>query len=550
MRACQLLFCLLLFAGSTRAQLSKGDCYRFTYPPGASRLSPADEAFVRALADSFRHSESEEWVIEGHADSSGRAGYNLRLSEKRALALRDILLRAGVRADRISVSFYGSSQPLSNGQSPEARARNRRASLCHSTLIDIPPTTIRELYQKLATAPDTFLIDPRRDTLLRCRRGTLLLVKARTFAAGRDCGARLLVREDLSRGAMIRDNLSTMADSTLLETGGMLWVRGEDCLGRALSPAKDLVVFLPTDTVHPDARLFEGQRVGHDSTMNWAISNDPRLSTLSSNDVGYCSFWLYCGGFIRPRCTSCPLFFCGIGRGIGGLFRASVRRRAQLARDCPQRQRNYDTLIARKARAALAAGAAPPQTPQPRCQSFAELFKQYGVDNYEALLLAMNKPLLDSFHVTTMEALRDTLQKVKVGKIEAAYNDRSIGFDDLKYYVFSTRRLGWINVDCFADLRKRQLTGFSIDLPVNEQTDCKLVLRERRAIFSPTHEAGRYTFRGVPKREQATIVALRYANGQPELALLDIVIGEGPYALTFRQVSLEELKAELARWEQ
>lgn len=65
--------------------------------------------------------------ISGHTDSVGSDGYNQGLSERRANAVKDYLIRKGVEAGRISTYAYGESKPVATNDTPEGRAQNRRA---------------------------------------------------------------------------------------------------------------------------------------------------------------------------------------------------------------------------------------------------------------------------------------------------------------------------------------------------------------------------------------------------------------------------------------
>lgn len=67
--------------------------------------------------------------IEGHTDSTGAASYNQQLSERRATAVRDVLLRHGIQISRTSVSGYGESQPIATNETPVGRQANRRVTL-------------------------------------------------------------------------------------------------------------------------------------------------------------------------------------------------------------------------------------------------------------------------------------------------------------------------------------------------------------------------------------------------------------------------------------
>ena len=64
--------------------------------------------------------------IWGHTDNLGDPEENLRLSERRAEAVRDGLIQAGVPADRLRSKGWGASRPLESNASEAGRARNRR----------------------------------------------------------------------------------------------------------------------------------------------------------------------------------------------------------------------------------------------------------------------------------------------------------------------------------------------------------------------------------------------------------------------------------------
>lgn len=66
-------------------------------------------------------------LIEGHADEDGSEKYNLGLSMRRAQAVADFLINAGISANRIDIQAFGETAPAVQGNDEDARARNRRA---------------------------------------------------------------------------------------------------------------------------------------------------------------------------------------------------------------------------------------------------------------------------------------------------------------------------------------------------------------------------------------------------------------------------------------
>ncbi|MDT8401573.1 MAG: OmpA family protein [Bacteroidales bacterium] len=67
--------------------------------------------------------------IGGHTDSTGSDEHNLVLSEKRALVVRDYLIKRGVSPDRLYHKGYGEKVPLCDNGSEEGKRKNRRTEI-------------------------------------------------------------------------------------------------------------------------------------------------------------------------------------------------------------------------------------------------------------------------------------------------------------------------------------------------------------------------------------------------------------------------------------
>ena len=68
-------------------------------------------------------------TVEGHTDSTGKPEYNQGLSERRANAVRDLLVRDSVPSSRLSIKGYGASDPVADNSTSEGRQSNRRVQL-------------------------------------------------------------------------------------------------------------------------------------------------------------------------------------------------------------------------------------------------------------------------------------------------------------------------------------------------------------------------------------------------------------------------------------
>ena len=90
-------------------------------------IRPVSFRILDGVVDLLKESRGISKVrVEGHTDSKGSDAYNMRLSQRRANAVRDYLIARGIEADRLVAVGYGESRPVDTNDTPEGRARNRR----------------------------------------------------------------------------------------------------------------------------------------------------------------------------------------------------------------------------------------------------------------------------------------------------------------------------------------------------------------------------------------------------------------------------------------
>lgn len=84
---------------------------------------------IGAVANSLdKYPDSVVQVI-GHTDSSGSAEHNQTLSERRANAVADKLMDAGVAFERIETLGKGEDEPVASNLNEEGKAQNRRVEI-------------------------------------------------------------------------------------------------------------------------------------------------------------------------------------------------------------------------------------------------------------------------------------------------------------------------------------------------------------------------------------------------------------------------------------
>jgi outer membrane protein OmpA-like peptidoglycan-associated protein len=94
-----------------------------------AELRPEDRELLSRVAGILLTSQDYTVSVNGHTDDVGSDAYNRKLSERRAQAVRDYLVKAGLPADILSVTGHGKAVPLVKGSTDAARAKNRRVEL-------------------------------------------------------------------------------------------------------------------------------------------------------------------------------------------------------------------------------------------------------------------------------------------------------------------------------------------------------------------------------------------------------------------------------------
>ena len=92
-----------------------------------AQVKPESYGDIKNLADFLTQYPQTTTVVEGHTDSVGGDAYNQTLSERRANAVRDVLVNQyGVGSDRVNAVGYGETRPVADNASADGRAVNRR----------------------------------------------------------------------------------------------------------------------------------------------------------------------------------------------------------------------------------------------------------------------------------------------------------------------------------------------------------------------------------------------------------------------------------------
>src|SRR5262249_8311742 len=111
---CQQLFSELLGKGRIRFESARAN------------IDPDSAGLLDRLVETALRCPSANIEVGGHTDTDGEDAANQALSEKRAQAVVDYLVKAGLPANRFTAVGYCSTEPVADSGSEEGRAKNRR----------------------------------------------------------------------------------------------------------------------------------------------------------------------------------------------------------------------------------------------------------------------------------------------------------------------------------------------------------------------------------------------------------------------------------------
>ncbi|TNF46614.1 MAG: OmpA family protein [Bacteroidetes bacterium] len=475
--------------------------------------------------------------IKGHTDSDASDSYNQVLSERRVVAVTKQFEGTNL-ISYIETEALGESNPLNKNLTSEDKKLNRRVEITIEHWVpDIVESngTIKDLYKMLEQEKQRNCIDPNRDTVLRLEQGTIIYIPAGAFKSDNNECVEIRAKEFYKTSDMIMENLSTTSNGRLLETAGMIYLEAatkERILD--LQPGKEVTILMPTDELRDDMQLFYGDR-DHDDVMNWLSDNAPALEKINMPPGVGCEN--YPLDNIADDCVRCKLFFCRfkrVGSRIAGTFSSEKRTSNREFRQCQRRLRKN-----RRQNVVEAI-----EQPNLNCQELDSLFEKYGVTSKRELIEKMNEGIMKQYGVKTLEQLADTLRKIKMNEVEQRLSSGYVSQQDLRYYMFNSNRLGWINCDAFGRIEGPKVNMVT-NVPFQPQNDCKTIFKDVKGIMPGYGSTGVFSYNDIPKNKNIWHVALKFENEQAYLSLIDDKTKENLMIPVFVPMKVSEIKEQL-----
>ena len=97
-----------------------------TFASGGANISPESQEILDKAYKTLKAYPDMVVEIRGYTDNTGNRAFNVKLSERRAIAVKNYLVSKGISPDRLIAKGYGPADPIADNSTAEGRRKNRR----------------------------------------------------------------------------------------------------------------------------------------------------------------------------------------------------------------------------------------------------------------------------------------------------------------------------------------------------------------------------------------------------------------------------------------
>jgi len=295
-----LLLCSLTYSASVQGQdintetLKKQKERAVYFASGSAELSSEAIESLNAFLQNQPDLESTEFRLQAFTDDVGSPDRNALLANSRATQVQAYLSKQNIPMNRIAIQAFQQLHLNPDENVVEQRANNRRVvvelwgvSLKKSDdLSNTDVLTIEKFFTRnLEDYQQDFSFSAVKGTVIEGEKGTVLQIPANCFvdSEGNVVTGEIsfLLQEAYSYGDMLFQNLSTVSNGELLETGGMLFIEAKDTAGNVLEIREGVEIIAAMASASaklPGMQTFEGEMDTLTNQVNWVATNQPLLT--------------------------------------------------------------------------------------------------------------------------------------------------------------------------------------------------------------------------------------------------------------------------------
>lgn len=549
------------------------------FPTDEYQLSAEAKAQLNKLLEKLPRDFEYEISISGHTDNIGAASYNDVLAERRAKAVKQYLLSAGMQAELIKLKSFGEFQPLLKNHHAENRSKNRRVEV---KLTVFRFENVEELEAVLADQTKSqHIIDPLQRSQVEGEHGTALHIQPHSFVSknGEIYSGPVIIemQEALNMGQFISNQLFTKSGDEVLISGGMFKVSARTETGEALflDSASSMYATVPAPAgVDPNMQQFVSGSGADWSLTSNSVNGFLDIEMPDHPTVNYhpCALPPYPGYkkpkpvepevWTKPREPQAPdpLDYQPEIAWYQKPFTASIREKAQ--EQLKEAQIEYQEELAlyhkkkdlyddhrksfKKACAAYNRALA-----EWKIARVEDSINHINSEEYQ-MRLASNKAHYAQA-VAEYQVRLEAWQELRAARMDSAIQAMEanglVSEQMMSSYIMAVSELSWINIDRFWKMRDSQRQLIVLNDKDEKEERAFMVFKEINCILPMDarieNEERYYEMADVPKDERFALMAYRVENGKPQVYVEDFDPRK-EHEIEFKEYSLTEFKALLS----
>jgi hypothetical protein len=418
--------------------------------------------------------------------------------------------------------------------------------------------TLTDIADYLSVKTETFNIDPTKDTLINCQKGTMLYLPAKSLQFQDGSSPTELVQVDIkecySLADFIGDNLTTTSGDRILETGGMINISlSSNGKQLTMQDGKEYALYFPRNGQKEDMQLFYGNHATS-GQMDWTLA--PALETEQiefRSESELIDQSLYTCNMVISSYTSAiadhkvEWELKDNKQTMHDYFSNNFSATDDMKKEfCSQNYRaDFDLKfdVSGKVSEILFENTTTPEYDKIISDFF------YSLPPLDVSTMAKHSPNVTyGLEITgRTEIDRDKYNKQFKQKY-ASFKDKAVTKIDqaeLNYFVQTATKFGWINCDRFWNTPDEKIDFF---VKSKSPNDAKILIafKDINSVMQGTLNGDRFVFSNIPVNQGIKVIGISYDKGNPSMAVAETTTDKDGFKLTeFNEFTLAQLEAEL-----
>ena len=399
-------------------------------------------------------------------------------------------------------------------------------------LTDSTNLSFVNVFDTIKVESEKFYINSQKDTLIICEKGTKIFIEANSFETNSD-KVELKIQEFYSKKDFISEDLTTISNNQLLESGGMLRINAFAKNKKVLlKKGKEITIAFPKKEQNKQMSLFYGERDSLDN-INWIegqkqLKNQNKKQTIVDTIYDYrltMSTWLtfgypglclyydtlgkrywiydYFNKFYSPKIS--------IDETIPDKFnfviyvKFTLNDKTQIDNiefDNDGYTTEYNAFIYNFLKS----------LPPISYKETVDMFKKNSKYMIQQRNSMKKKKYFIDFHIEKLVNISKFRKNIKSSK------KPKLKIDDLNYYVFATSKLDWINCDRFLNYKKSDMISFKVKLDSLDETVVYMIFNNVNSILKGEKLNNEFVFNNIPKNTPVKLVVIKSPNTNAKMA--------------------------------